>query len=122
MSTNSKKCIECGADMKGRSDKRYCSDSCRSSYHNRMNSDASNFVRNVNNILRKNRRILEENNPKGKAKIPREKLLEQGFKFTYFTNEYITKSGNIYHFCYEQGYIELDDGMVALVIRQGYVE
>lgn len=122
MSSKSKKCIECGADMKGRSDKRYCSDSCRSSYHNRMNSDTSNFVRNVNNILRKNRRILEENNPKGKAKISREKLLEQGFKFTYFTNEYVTKSGNVYHFCYEQGYIELEDDMVALVVRQGYVE
>ncbi len=122
MSTKYKKCIECGAEMKGRSDKRYCSDSCRSSYHNRMNSDATNFVRNVNNILRKNRRILEENNPNGKAKVHRDKLLEQGFKFTYFTNEYVTKSGNVYRFCYEQGYIELDDDMVALVIRQGYVE
>lgn len=122
MSTKYKKCEECGAEMKGRSDKRFCSDSCRSAFHNRMNSDASNFVRNVNNILRKNRRILEENNPKGKARVHRDKLLEQGFKFTYFTNEYITKSGNIYRFCYEQGYIELDDDMVALVIRQGYVE
>ncbi len=117
-----KKCIECKEEFIGRADKRFCSDQCRSSYNNKLNSDANNFMRNINNILRKNRRILTELNPHGKAKVHREKLLERGFKFSYFTNIYRTKAGKSYYFCYEQGYLELENEFYALVIRQKYVE
>lgn len=117
-----KKCIECGEDFIGRADKRFCSDNCRSAYNNRSNSDASNFVRNINNILRKNRRILEAFNPDGKARVHKEKLISEGFKFSYFTNEYVTKSGNVYRFCYEQGYRALEGDYLSLVVRQEYVE
>ncbi len=117
-----KECPVCGDVIQGRADKKYCSDQCRTTSNNRLNSDANNFVRNVNNILRKNRRILAALNPKGKSKVHRDKLLEKGFKFSYFTNEYKTKNGNEYHFCYEQGYLALDGGWYALVIRQKYVE
>ena len=79
-------------------------------------------MRNINNILRKNRRILAELNPEGKVKIHRDKLIERGFKFRYFTNIYSTKNGNNYYFCYDQGYLELDGGMFTLVVRQNYVE
>lgn len=115
-------CQECGEEIIGRLDKKFCSDQCRSSYNNRLNSDATNFVRNINNILRKNRRILAELNPDGKTKIHKDKLLERGFKFSYFTNEYVTKAGNAYHFCYDQGYLPLDGDFYALVVRQQYVE
>ena len=64
-----RKCIECGDSFHGRADKKFCSDQCRSAYNNRLNSDATNFVRNINNTLRKNRRILEELNPSGKTKV-----------------------------------------------------
>lgn len=117
-----KNCIECGEEIIGRADKRFCSDNCRSSYNNRLNSDGTNFIRNINNILRKNRRILAELNPSGKARVHRDKLLERGFKFSYFTNEFVTKSGNTYHFCYDQGYLESDHDFFTLVIRKEYVE
>lgn len=115
-------CLECNDEFIGRSDKKFCSTECRSTYNNRLNSDSSNFMRNINNILRKNRRILAELNPHGKAKIHRDKLTERGFKFSYFTNIYRTKKGNAYHFCYDQGYLELEDNMFTLVVRQSYVE
>lgn len=79
-------------------------------------------MRNVNNILRKNRRILASLNPDGKARIGRDRLLNKGFKFSYFTNTYETKSGKTYFFCYEQGYLPIDFDYYALVIRQDYVE
>jgi hypothetical protein len=116
------KCQECGIKITGRADKRFCSDQCRTSFHNKQNSDANNFMRNINNILRKNRRILIKLNPNGKAKVSKTELLDLGFKFAYFTNVYKTKSGNIYHFCYEQGYLGLDNDMYALVERKAYVE
>ncbi|MEO1412846.1 MAG: hypothetical protein AAFW73_23340 [Bacteroidota bacterium] len=117
-----KHCQECGAPFQGRADKKFCSAHCRTTFNNRLNSDSNNFIRNINNILRKNRRILAALNPRGKTKIHRDKMLEKGFKFRYFTNVYETKGGNVYHFCYDQGYLELTDGWFALVVRQEYVE
>lgn len=118
-----KKCLECGDKFKGRADKRFCSAHCRSAYNNRLNSDTTKFMRNINNILRKNRRILATLNPTGKtAKVSKDKLLDEGFKFAYFTNVYRTKAGKTYRFCYDQGYLPLENDMFALVVRQSYVE
>ncbi|MDC3210069.1 hypothetical protein OAU10_01080 [Saprospiraceae bacterium] len=117
-----KRCLECTDEFIGRADKKFCCDSCRSSYNNKLNSDTTNFVRNINNILRKNRRILAELNPNGKSKTHKDKLLEKGFKFSYFTNIYKTKAGKIYYFCYDQGYLPLDNGWMALVVKKSYVE
>ena len=117
-----KNCEFCGEPIRGRHDKRFCSDQCRSAFHNRQNSDQTNFMRNINNILRKNRRILAALNPEGKANVHRDKLVEQGFNFRYFTNEFVTRSGNVYHFVYDQGYLERENDYFTLVVRQEYVE
>lgn len=116
-----KKCLNCGDAVKGRSDKKFCCNDCRTAYNNKLNRDANLFMNNINRILRKNRRILEGFNPKGKSKVTREKLLTAGFNFGYFTNEYVTKSGNVYRFIYDQGYIRLEDQYYALVKKQEYV-
>lgn len=115
-------CLECGDKFDGRRDKKFCCDQCRTSYANKQNSDQNKFMRNINNILRKNRRILESMNPTGKATVTRTDLLDEGFKFSYFTNEYKTKTGKVYRFCYEHGYLQLESNLYALVIRKEYVE
>ena len=117
-----RQCLECGDNYDGRSDKKFCTDQCRTSYYNKQNTDQNKFMRNINNILRKNRRILEQLNPKGKTTISKTDLLDEGFKFAYFTNEYKTKTGKVYRFCYEHGYLELDNNMYALVFRKEYVD
>jgi hypothetical protein len=116
------KCQQCGIKFLGRKDKVYCSDQCRSAFHNEQNSDVNQFVRDINTILRRNRRILEELKPKGRGKVHRDKLLEEGFKFSYFTNQYVTKGGKAYNFCYEYGYLHLNDDYLAIVERKEYVE
>jgi predicted nucleic acid-binding Zn ribbon protein len=117
-----KKCLECEEAIRGREDKRFCSDNCRSAYNNRLNAESNKLIRNTNNILKRNRRILLKFNPKGKAKIHKDKLLEAGFKFNYLTSFFITKAGKEYRFVYDQGYLELDNGYYALVVRKGYVD
>jgi len=114
-------CIECGTGFVGRQDKKFCGDQCRSVYNNKLNSDRTKMVRNVNNILRKNNRILRKLNPRGKTKVHKDDMLKAGFNFTYFTNVYETKGGKIYHFCYDQGYLPLDKGYYAVVERKAYV-
>lgn len=112
-----KSCLECGEKIVGRVDKKFCSDYCRNAYNNKMNKDKTNLVRNINNRLRKNYRILEELNPDEKTKASKAKLLAKGFSFEYFTSIYTTKTGNTYYFVYDQGYLPLEGEYYALVRR-----
>lgn len=113
-------CAACAKPIKGRSDKKFCDDYCRNNYNNSLNSDTSAFMRNVNNILRRNRRILQESIPAGEdmAKYPKAKLSSLGFSFQYFTHLYTTKKGGIYHFCYEFGYLLLEGDWVLIVKKK----
>jgi hypothetical protein len=110
-----KTCLECGEKIVGREDKQFCSDGCRNAYNNTINKDSTNFMRNINNKLRKNYRILSELNIEGKSKTTRTKLLSKGFDFEFFTNILQTKTGNTYYFLYDQGYLPLDNDLYMLV-------
>jgi hypothetical protein len=112
-----KACLECGKTIFGRADKKFCSDSCRSAYNNRNLSSISNYVRKINHLLNKNRKILESLNTDGKKKVHRDQLVKAGFEFNYFTNTYTTKAGDEYRFCYEQGYLPISDQFYLLVKR-----
>ncbi len=113
-----KKCLECEEPIQGRSDKKFCSDMCRNAYNNKLNSDVTNHMRYVNNILRKNRRILEELNPQGKTSVHRDKLTDKGFHFDYFTSIYKNKKGDIYYYCYEYGYLSTGENFYLLVLNK----
>lgn len=110
-----KNCLECNEKLLGREDKKFCSDGCRNAYNNKMNKDSTNLMRNINNKLRKNYRILSDLNPDGKAKTTRTKLLSKGFDFEFLTSIYNTKTGNAYFFVYDQGYRILEDDYYMLV-------
>jgi hypothetical protein len=114
-------CLQCENKLYGRRDQKFCSDQCRVEHYNMLNRDVSKFMTNINNLLRKNRRILEKMNPSGKAKVTKAQLLDEGFNFHYFTNEYVTKVGKVYKFIYEQGYVELEEDLYALVQKHEYV-
>ncbi len=113
-----KQCLECGEELVGRVDKKFCSDYCRNAYHNKQNKDETRFVNQINRILRKNRRILKALTPDGKAKVTKKMLLKHGFSFKYFTHVYKTKEGKVYYFCYEHGYLPLKNNYFALVINE----
>ncbi len=110
-----KTCLECSEKIVGREDKKFCSDGCRNAYNNKINKDSTNFMRNVNNKLRKNYRILSALNVDGKSKTTRTKLLSKGFDFEFFTNILNTKTGNTYYFLYDQGYLALENDYFMLV-------
>jgi predicted nucleic acid-binding Zn ribbon protein len=113
-----KTCLECSEKIVGREDKKFCSDSCRNAYNNKINKDSNNFMRNVNNKLRKNYRILSELNTDGKSKATRDKMINKGFDFEFFTNVLQTKTGNTYYFLYDQGYRSLDNDYFMLVKKE----
>ncbi|MEZ4722750.1 MAG: DUF2116 family Zn-ribbon domain-containing protein [Flavobacteriales bacterium] len=117
MNSEERHCLECGTKLFGRADQKFCSDACRNTYNNRQNSDANNYVRNVNNALRKNRRVLNTLCPDEKIKVKRSLLTQKGFSFQFFTNTYQTKAGDVYYFCYEMGYLPLESEEVLIVRR-----
>ncbi|WP_340201520.1 hypothetical protein [Ascidiimonas sp. W6] len=113
-----KSCLECGEKLVGRIDKKFCSDYCRNIYNNRINKDSKNLIRNINNRLRKNYRILEQMNPASKPKTTKLRLIDKGFDFDYFTSIYTTKTGHTYYFVYDLGYRLLDNDYYMLVKRE----
>ena len=113
-----KNCLECGDKMVGREDKKFCGDGCRNAYNNKMNKDHTNLMRNINNKLRKNYRILTELNPEGKTKTTKNKLISKGFDFDLITSVYTTKTGNTYYFVYDQGYMTVENEGYVLVKKE----
>lgn len=115
----SKKCLACDKSLQGRADKKFCNDYCRNAYNNQLKSSNCTIVRNINNILIKNRRILETTlGTEEMAKANKDKLLQQGFNFKHMTHTYTNKKGNVYFFCYEYGYLPLESEWYLIVKRK----
>ncbi|SFQ09314.1 hypothetical protein [Parafilimonas terrae] len=115
-----KTCLHCGKTVRGRSDKKFCDDYCRNNYNNQLKALSNNYVRNINNALGKNRRILESflNGAEETGKTTKQHLLQQGFSFKYITHTYVNKKGNTYFFCYDYGYLQLDNDWYLIVHRK----
>ena len=115
-----KLCLSCNKVLKGRTDKKFCDDYCRNNFNNLLKGDNNNYIRNINNALRKNRRILEAILPDGEdmAKANKDKLLQKEFQFKYYTHTYMNKKGNTYFFCYDYGYLPLENDWFLIVRRR----
>lgn len=112
-----RQCLECSDKVMGRIDKKFCSDYCRNSYNNKVDKESKNLIRNTNNRLRKNYKIISELNITGKTKVTRRKLFDKGFDFNFFTSIYKTKTGNVYYYLYDQGYLGLENDYFLLIKR-----
>jgi len=117
-----KKCLDCGETIRGRTDKKFCSDQCRNNYNNRLNRDSNNFVRNVHGLLRKNRRILADLYAEGKVKVHKDALFALGYNFSFFTHIIETSQGHKFHYCFEYGYHELGEDFLELNQNSQYLE
>ena len=117
-----KNCLACNKILKGRVDKKFCDDYCRNNYNNLQKSKNQNsaYVKNINNALLKNRKILENILPETEEliKIPQQKLLDKGFVFKYHTHTYKNKKEQVYFFCYDYGYLPLENNWLLVVKRK----
>jgi hypothetical protein len=117
------KCLECGEILSGRLGQKFCSVYCKSSYHykNYKEKQPTTYVK-IDYQLKHNRRILKSYNISGQSQIKKEKLVAEGFDFKYYTHTWKAKNGNIYHFCYEFGFRDLEDGKYMLIMWQDYMK
>lgn len=101
------RCLECKEEIKGRSDKKFCSSYCKSAYHYRIKKGKEkSLFRQIDEQLKTNRRLLKNYNKAGKSIIRKDTLLAEGFNPRYFTHYWKAQNGNLYLFCYEYGFME----------------
>lgn len=113
-----KSCLACNKILKGRIDKKFCDDYCRNLFNNQQKADSTNYTRNIINVLRKNKRILSGFlGEDDMVKMSKDRLLSQGFHFKYHTHTYENKKGAVYVYCFEVGYLPLENDWMLLVRR-----
>src|SRR5690606_33307315 len=80
---NTGNCLYCREPLRGRADKKFCDDQCRNGYNNQRKNSANPFVRHINQILLRNRRILEKllRGRISYIRIEKELLVNTGFNF-----------------------------------------
>lgn len=121
---NDRTCPNCGDHFTiGRTDKRFCNDACRIDYNNKIKqarkAAVPKFVKDIGKNLINNYRILKQLNPYGQVmKVPEGKLISLGFNFNLVTSYHTTKKGDTYRYCFDQGYLNLKDGQVLLVVQE----
>lgn len=112
-----KKCLACGDNLQGRSDKVFCDAHCKSSYHYRKSiEEAPRFYNKVDNQLKLNRKILKNFNKAGKATIRANKLIDLGFNPNFFTHYWKNNSGDVYLFVYEFGFLKRQEHEIVKYI------
>ena len=121
-----KKCKSCQKELKGRIDKIYCDEYCKSAFNYKKSQLAEdNFFTKVNKQLKLNRRILKDFNKAGKATVRKEILLEEGFNPKFFTHYWKNQKGEVYLFCFEFGFLEKKEKNLSkyiLVHWQNYMD
>ena len=122
IATETRPCMACGKTLKGRIDKKFCDDYCRNGYNNlkKQKDIYPPLVRSINSALSRNRKILASllRETGGTARVRRDELLECGFQFRYFTHVYATRTGKTYYYCYDHGYLPLDNACYLVVKRK----
>ena len=108
-------CLACGSFLAGRTDKKFCDDSCRTSWHNRSRQDLSYVFRETDSILRLNRKILHSVlDAGGETRMDKRKLLASGFKPEYLTRIGTDSLGVTIRYYYEFGLRRLSETEVEV--------
>jgi hypothetical protein len=116
---STKTCLTCQEPLRGRSDKKFCDDACRSMHHQQKAQDELGQLRQINSLLKRNRQILahfwqELKNEHTHAVLSRLALLQQGFVFDFHTHRSQDSEGREIQFCYDMGLVELEQGRFAV--------
>ena len=110
-------CLCCNKPLKGRADKKYCSDTCRNQFFNKQKELERAEIRTIDLVLKKNRRILRDLlGDHTSINISEKDLLVKGFVFLYYTHHLTTKmEQREYVFCYDYGYRQMENGWYKVV-------
>ena len=119
-------CLSCNEKVEGRVDKIFCTPYCKSSFHYIKNRDKEKTrFHIVDEQLKRNRNVLRHFHKTGKTTILKSELHSKGFNPKYFTNYWKTSKNEVYLFCYEYGFLSIEQSnkMKYLIIDwQNYMD
>ena len=108
-----RKCKECGAKLVGRTDQKYCDQTCRTAGNNRRMQEARRSqpecIVTIQKTLLNNYRILSELSKRGE-RFSKMYLQDLGFSFRYLTSM-IEQEGINKCYCFNQAYIVHDQSI-----------
>lgn len=104
-------CGHCGASIRGRIDKKFCDDACRSAYHNQINGEMTKLMRNTHRMLRRNWKILTKHYNRGECVLDFDRVYEEGFNANLVTG-YILEESRVKYKCYEYTFEISSDGCI----------
>ena len=101
----------------GRPDKKFCDDGCRNVYNNWIKKKELEEIRNIDQALKRNRRIMKQLlGSEEQVTISEKKLRDAGFNFDFSTHTFFSKKkSNQFIFCYNYGYHALGNGKYKIV-------
>ncbi len=106
------KCIKCGLSFKGRLDKKFCTEQCKSDFNNRKawkrrrkRKRKEEITGSIHKILWRNRKILLKLLDEGTTEILESDLEDLGFRINFITHFEVREEGvnnlNVYDIgCY----------------------
>ncbi|GAA3976628.1 putative nucleic acid-binding Zn ribbon protein [Mucilaginibacter dorajii] len=106
-------CAHCHKPLFGRTDKRFCNDTCRNTFNRQKTENqklqASANLPEIFRIIKRNYEILKENCPQvldhdENMLVNAKEFLKTGFSPKFFTSVHITSYGEIWYCCFELGF------------------
>lgn len=119
-------CPECGERFRGRSDKKFCCDSCRANFHNRIYKKTEEASHKFNRILTHNRNLLRLYCKQGKRVVNLKSIRKEGFDPDFCTASRKRLLLPRLYYCYEFSYCLLQKHIVNLkkidFAKYGYLQ
>ena len=110
-------CRLCKQEFSGRSDKIFCSISCKTEYHRKLRATNPRHTKAIDKILHRNRTILLEVMGKytTQKKVSSMVLDRKRFNYNYITKFTINKEGKTYHHVYDFAWMRFSDDQILIV-------
>jgi hypothetical protein len=104
---NGRKCRLCKSTFSGRSDKIFCSATCKAQYHIKLNKVTMDAAQRIDQILHRNRSILLEVMGKNSSRklVNRALLDSKKFHFGYVTHFYTNNKQEQVNYVYDFSWI-----------------
>lgn len=114
-------CLECGERLYGRSDKKFCNDHCRNSFNHKVSQQDGTFLRKINSLLKRNRKILSEITAhQSTVCIHKSRLAERGFVADFHTHISTLEDGSVCYHYYEFGISQVDQNLFLISSNNEY--
>ena len=113
-----KLCLNCTKEFSGRSDKLFCSTTCKGQYNFQRRKGTKNAVKEIDGYLQRNHEILSLLMGKSvKETFDRLVLTRTGFYYDHCTGVYFNREGKMYRYIYDFAWMEFSDQKI-LVVRK----